>query len=351
MRSEDLKLFTVSELMNLSEPDWLIENVFREGSFIGLYGPSGEGKTFLGLDWALSIAMGTPWCGHSVKKGPVVYVAAEGGRSIRKRVKAWMLERGIASVHRAFFLLQSVQVKDEEQLAMLAECIKKRAGTPGLVVFDTLARCFVGGDENSAKDMGAFIGGLTALHRELGASMLVLHHTGKQATEIERGSSALRAAADAMIYVSKDKNNTIIVRNNKQKDDDEFEDITLRLRTVVLGRDSEETSCVLESVNERGPSEVKCPTHLREMLDALSTFTNGSATTKEWRAAASAERTFFSHCRALVECGFVEKVSRGVYRLTAKGQTILGTAATAEQPLMFSGSRPPRPAAATATTP
>ena len=43
-----------------------------------IYGPSGEGKTFVALDWALSVATGRSWQGKQTKQGPVVYIA--GGR-------------------------------------------------------------------------------------------------------------------------------------------------------------------------------------------------------------------------------------------------------------------------------
>jgi hypothetical protein len=45
---------------------------------------------------------------------------------------------------------------------------------------------------------------------------MVVHHTGKTG-ETERGSSALRAAADSMIRVSRD-GAVVTVRNDKQKD-------------------------------------------------------------------------------------------------------------------------------------
>ena len=44
-----------------------------------LYGPTGIGKTFLALDWAMSICSGQPWFGQEVRKGQVLYVLAEGG--------------------------------------------------------------------------------------------------------------------------------------------------------------------------------------------------------------------------------------------------------------------------------
>ena len=39
-----------------------------------LYGPPGAGKSFVALDFALSVASGRAWHGHEVRQGPVLYV-------------------------------------------------------------------------------------------------------------------------------------------------------------------------------------------------------------------------------------------------------------------------------------
>jgi RecA-family ATPase len=48
-----------------------------------------------------------------------------------------------------------------------------------LVVIDTLARCMVGADENSARDMGEAIDALDRLRRAAGSCVLPVHHMGK----------------------------------------------------------------------------------------------------------------------------------------------------------------------------
>ncbi len=73
---------------------------------------------------------------------------------------------------------------------------------PVLVIIDTLARSAVGVEENSAKEMGGFIGACDALRMALQTSVLVVHHTGKSGDI--RGSTALYGAADSVLSV---KNN------------------------------------------------------------------------------------------------------------------------------------------------
>src|SRR4030095_2900240 len=97
------KLHSVPELCGLPAPDWLIQGILALGVMAGLYGPSGHGKSFVALAWALCIATGRDWFGRATSQGPVIYVAAEGGRSIRKRVQAWMNDHGLSAIPDGFF--------------------------------------------------------------------------------------------------------------------------------------------------------------------------------------------------------------------------------------------------------
>ncbi len=141
------KLTSISELSALPPPSWLIDKLIEQSVFAVLYGASGEGKSFLALDWALSIATGKPWQGRKVKRGPVVYVVAEGGRNIGKRIKAWMIERD-ADPHDFLMILDAVQFRKPEHVQHLLGLIEAKKINPELIVVDTLARCFLGGDEN-----------------------------------------------------------------------------------------------------------------------------------------------------------------------------------------------------------
>jgi RecA/RadA recombinase len=356
---EKFKLFSVAEMLKLSEPKWLIDKIFPVGSLVGLFGKSGDGKSFVALDWALSVAQGTEWLGRSVRQGAVVYVAAEGGRSIAKRIAAWMKHHAVRKVSDAFFLLEGVQVRSQEDVDLLVTQMSKRSCEPALIVIDTLARCFGDGDENSTKEMNQFVNGLASLQQQTQAAVMVVHHSGLASQERERGSTALRGAADVMIRVSK-KKNLITVENNKQKDDEQFEPVKMQLQQVVIAGGSR-TSCVL--VPQKGNARVEddvMPGHLRSTLTALGSLLDGTATRRQWTDAAKLpDRTLDSHRQELVERGYVEEVKRGVYRVMNKGlavgrtgaRALLGTAAPARKLHLVKNGKSPSRAAATATTP
>ncbi len=119
-----------------------------------------------------------------------------------------------------------------------------------LLAIDTMARCMAGKDENSAMDIGAMVKRLDDIRHKINCSILLNHHTGKDKRD-ERGSSALRGAADTVIRIC--KNGTkISLECEKQKDYSQFDDITFKLETIKLDDDPpNDSSCVLVPCNDK----------------------------------------------------------------------------------------------------
>ena len=55
------------------------------------------------------------------------------------------------------FMTRAVNMLDKSEAAELINAVRQVEGDPRLIIIDTLARCFGGGDENAAKDMNAFV--------------------------------------------------------------------------------------------------------------------------------------------------------------------------------------------------
>lgn len=243
-----VRLYSTAELLRQPAPSWLVEGTIPAKSLVGLYSPPGEGKTFVSLDIALSVASGIPWQGHATTEDAyVLYISAEGGSGIGKRVQAWLTDRTV-SVRKAemAWLIESIPVHaDSDDMDTLIERVQYEVGRhPDLVVIDTLARCF-DGDENLQLDMGRFIAGVDRLRLAWGSTVMVVHHT-RLAGDRERGNTAFRGAADTMIALERIKGTRpgvhgLVLTCNKQKDAEEFEPIKLRLVTVE-GTDS----CVIQ---------------------------------------------------------------------------------------------------------
>lgn len=190
-------LLDVADLERLPPPDWLLEEFIPAGGLAVLFGPSGIGKSFLAKDWALCVAEGLAWYGKPAKSGWVLYIAAEGRAGLGVRVRAWMNARRRSTVERIRFLPEAVNFLDRSQLDRAARTLKLLPEAPALIAIDTMARTMIGGDENAARDVGLFIAAVDELCAGSNAARLIVHHTGKNG-EDERGSSALRGAADVM---------------------------------------------------------------------------------------------------------------------------------------------------------
>ncbi len=194
-------LLSLEDLASLPDPSWLIEDHVPEG-FVEIFGADGSFKSFLALDWAMSIAAGVPWLGHDVEPGWVVYIAGEGSRSLQVRSTAWLAAHGLTrdDVPRVRFLPEAVNLLDSQLVQRVARALDGLPEPPRLLVVDTLARSFLG-NENATEDMGKFIVAVDGLRG--GRSALVVHHEGKD-TPRERGSTALPGALDMSARMKRD---------------------------------------------------------------------------------------------------------------------------------------------------
>ncbi len=183
-KQDMMPVLSVEDLENMPQPDWLLDNKLPEGQ-TWVYGEPGVGKTFVVLDWAATVAS---------KGDTVLYFVGEGVKGFSKRVIAWKKAHDAASLNSLFIVPMTPQLLDRHSVDAFNEVVKKYE--PKLLVIDTFARAAVGGDENSAKDVGRAISVLDTIYRIHDCSSIVVHHSTKGGGN-ERGSGAIRGAADA----------------------------------------------------------------------------------------------------------------------------------------------------------
>lgn len=256
--SPRFKFVSAEEVENQPPPSWLIPNLVVQGGLTVLYGAPGAGKSFAALDL---IAI------PAAKQGIVIYVAAEGQGGLGSRLKAAKLAAGVSATN-LYFLGRPVMLDDPATVKKLMESIDE-AFSPTvelkLIVIDTLARSLGGADENSATEVGKFISGIDSLRAKYGCAVLVLHHSAKRHNRVERGSGALRGAADTMIFLGRRSKDSVLLSCEKQKDAAPFPDMLYQLDVVTVGDGI--TSCVIQN---RGTVLRPRPED-QLMLDAAST--------------------------------------------------------------------------------
>lgn len=245
--------------LEAKEPQWLIEGLLEQDSLASIFGESGSGKSFFTLDMAFCVAAGVPFHGRFVEQGPVIYLAGEGFSGLARRRAAWEKHHVVSLRGAPIFVSNQapalLDAASAVEVARAVEAVSSQVGAPKLVVVDTLARAFAGGDENSSADMGAFVRSLDGLKARYGCSVLVVHHSGHGDKSRSRGSSAFRGALDAEMLVEGVPGRSLSVKNTKQKDGPAFEDLHFELQDVEI--EPGITSAVL--VEAEGPAKEERP--------------------------------------------------------------------------------------------
>lgn len=210
------ELILAATLKTQEKPTFLIDNLVPRNSLSILYGKPKSGKSFLALKWACELAC---------RETPVLYIAGEGLGGYGARLRAWELVNEPIHAHvPLLFTQRNINLNIGDSVTRLIQLIKSHelmqdmfidedvgdlietTKPVGLVVIDTFSRALAGGDENEAAAVSAAIEQMDRLRNETGAAVLVVHHTTKDSSDDEnareRGSSALRGAADVMIHLS-----------------------------------------------------------------------------------------------------------------------------------------------------
>ena len=236
------------EMADQEPIEWLIKGVVPKAELVLLYGASGAGKTFVALDHAFAIARGIDWRGRRVKQGTVVIIAAEGGKGISQRLRAYAQYHGIdlRDVPNLRIITAAPNFLESEDIAeVIAEL--QAIGDVSCVMVDTLAQVTPGANENTSEDMGRALSNVRLIHRATDATVYCVHHAGKDLSRGSRGWSGLKAAADAQIEVIRHEDGSREIHIDKMKDGEDGTRWGFKLEVVDLGVDYDGdpvTSCV-----------------------------------------------------------------------------------------------------------
>lgn len=228
---------------------WIVKGILPKADVAAIYGEPGSGKSFVALDMLCAIARGVDWCGRSVKQGRCIIVAAEGAGGYGGRIKAYCDKHNIDPANLDIGVIPArPNIMEAEDIGELAKAVKA-AGGAYVIAIDTLAQVTPGANENSGEDMGRALANARVLRDVTGAMILLIHHSGKDASKGLRGWSGVNGAVDAAILCWRDEDGkNREMRITKQKDGDDGMRWGFNLETVEIGVDEEgetRTSCVV----------------------------------------------------------------------------------------------------------
>lgn len=248
--------FTMHEAtINLNIP-YLVKGIFDRNQLVVLWGAPGSGKTFTAISLAAYVGAGLPWLGRRVKKSRVLYVCAESSRAhLENRVAALKQRHPELATSEIVLLPISVDLLHGAQDVANIIYTAQQMGDIGLIVIDTLAVTFGGGNENAPEDMNEYVKNAKRIKSETGAAVMIVHHCGKDEARGMRGHTSLLGALDAELVVEKlndagDGPNRIL-RAGKLREGESGADLcAFRLDVVSLGIDPDGdavTTCVMEA--------------------------------------------------------------------------------------------------------
>jgi len=183
-------IFGLSPVWSLSaEIEWLIAGMIPLKAITLLTAEAGTGKTWVAHAIAGAVAHGRQFLGREVKQRPVLYLDGENPLSIVRRNLDYLDIAPTGSLGIWGGWHDDPPGPDYEEFEKLA-----REYQP-LLIFDSLVY-FHTGDEQSSTDTRPFMNEFRNL-ANAGATVLVLHHTGKgKSSKRYRGSSDIEAAVD-----------------------------------------------------------------------------------------------------------------------------------------------------------
>lgn len=311
------KLLSGAALRDLPPLAWRVRGVLPAVGLAALYGPSASGKSFLALDMAAAIAEGQRWFDCRVSVAPVVYVVLEGEAGFKLRAQAWEVHKGRNLPAGLHLVLQPFTLTQPQDVADLAAASPAGA----VIVIDTLNRAAPTADENSSKDMGQILEAAKALQAITGGLVVLVHHTGKDASRGLRGHSSLFAAMDAAVEVSRDGDRREW-KVAKSKDGQDGHEKGFSLEVVAMGTDDDGeaiTSCVVAPAGTPAAQTKPLTLSQRQAMDALTAaladdLFGASVHRDVWREA------FYSGCNTENSDARRKAFARAVLELVAQGR-------------------------------
>jgi hypothetical protein len=223
---------------------FVIHNLIPYEAFGEIYAPPGGGKTSIAVDMALHIASGRYYRGRRTERHPVVYIALEGHGGINNRVVAARRHLGLDDQEIAFALVKvsaNFQVKETAQrVAANVKAMIERFGIEEpcnpVVPIDTFQAALGGGGSDcDPTHVTRLIENVKAELISIGCTVIVIHHTGKDAAKGARGWSGLLGALDFELEIDRKKDARFMYVSKQRDTTDEQPAMCYRLFGLELG--------------------------------------------------------------------------------------------------------------------
>jgi hypothetical protein len=251
------------------EQTWLIQDLWGRAA-VGIIGGAPKcGKSWLGLDMALSVASATPCLGHFPVQRPgpaLVFLAEDSLPAVRARLEGLCAHRQLDLRALELYVITAPSLRlDQGPDRQLLEAMLARLH-PRLLLLDPLVRLHRL-DENSAAEISQLLGFLRDLQRAHNSAIVLVHHASKkhraQPGQALRGSSDLHAFGDSNAYLARHQERLILTCEHRAARAPE--PITLELVSTPEGHQAH-----LEVRSERMPPSASLSERALRVLQSAS---------------------------------------------------------------------------------
>jgi RecA-family ATPase len=197
------KIRSISEITSIREYaaqkiDFIVDGILAAGTVTAITGESGAGKTTLVTAICSAVERGVPFAGLETQRRPVLVLDKENPLPVVvERFDRLGIQDG------PNFKIWGIWAAEEPPAPFSPIVIEWVMGCEPkpLIVVDSLVS-FHGGDENDATETRAYMQQFRRL-AGMGATMIVLHHSGKGESSKEyRGSSDIKASIDVGYHLA-----------------------------------------------------------------------------------------------------------------------------------------------------
>lgn len=201
------------------QPKWLFKGLCYERSVGVIFGESETFKSFIILALSYMLVFGRKWRGRNLNQRNVIYVAGEGAEMLALRQLAWLKHHDLPIQNDGLHVVPAaINLLNPHEVADFLIRMKEYETLDALLALDTLSTMIAGKDENTAEVMSQVVEVAKYIARELGCTVLLVHHTGKDVSRHARGNYALHANIDFEWEVTKVNEWVSKVHVTKQKD-------------------------------------------------------------------------------------------------------------------------------------
>ena len=210
MNKNGLPVLRAAELATVQKQNrWLINGLWA-ASGVGVIGGSPKsGKSWLGLELAVSVATGTDCLGRFAIEQPgtvIVYLAEDALHMVRERLVSLCIHHhwSIDNLDVLVITAPCVRLDREDHIQKLEQTVKTYK--PKMLLLDPFVRLHTV-DENNAQEVARILNRLRILQRTYELSIIIVHHTRKSGSQRQsgmalRGSGDFWAWGDSNLYVT-----------------------------------------------------------------------------------------------------------------------------------------------------